>query len=142
MFPARLFMGMVFFIICGWVLGGIAEGQTQVITQSQSGDIMGMVANSQTTTIDTNSIGAITYVNQTLDWINKVIFFDWTVFYDVYYSGYTSATCVTAGGVWQAATSTCKIPNIWINLRIVLIFVFSLTLLITAALLWRRLTLG
>ncbi len=37
-------------------------------------------------------------------------------------TGYTETTCNTAGGRWQSATSTCKIPNDWYLPFVVLIW--------------------
>jgi len=141
MFPARLFMGIVFFVMCGWMIGGIAEGQTQLITSAQGGDIMALQSKNTTSTVDTNSASTITFIDKTLTWIDTYILYDWSVFYDVY-TGYTSGTCAIAGGEWQAASATCKIPNTFMILRWILMGVLGGTFVITMLLLFRRLTLG
>jgi hypothetical protein len=137
MFPARLFMGIVFFVMCGWMIGGIAEGQTQIITSAQQADIMILQSSNITTSIDANSTGSVTVVDKVLNWVNTYILYDWSVFYDIG-TGYTSATCTTAGGKWQAASSTCKIPNTFIWLRYVLCAILGATLVITLFMIFKK----
>ena len=124
MFPARLYMGMVFFVLLGWMLGGIAEGQTQIITQTQSNDIMGTVGYTQTTAVSSNTGNPLVFFDSAWDFIDKVILFDWTVFYDV-----------------DPITGT-QTPNLWMFIRIMLICVLGSTLLITILLTLRSVTLG
>jgi hypothetical protein len=141
MFPIRLYMGLVCFVILSWVIGGIQEGQTQMITQTQANSTMGMAAFSKGISIDTVGQAVTSFITGAADFVNDIVLYDWTVFYDVY-GGYTSATCATAGGTWQSASSTCSIPNTFMFLRIFLIMVFGTTFVISIALLFRSLTLG
>jgi hypothetical protein len=137
MFPARLFMGIVFFVMCGWMIGGIAEGQTGIMTSDQKDDIMILQSSNIYTTIDSSGTGAIKVIDKALNWINTYILYDWSVFYDIG-TGYTSATCATAGGTWQSTSSTCKIPNTFIWLRYVLCAILGATLVITLFMIFKK----
>lgn len=108
---------ITFFLICT-LISNVLESQVAFnndqmtqITQMQQGQVTEAKAQAQAnagTGLSTSGIIPLDAIRAIL----KSLTMEYSFLYEIR-TGMTSATCSTAGGNWQDATSTCKIPNVW-----------------------------
>ena len=136
----RLLIGVLFFYVLAQVICNIMEGESYIVTEDNQAEIVSMTDYSETTTTEAATGGVVSFFDKSWTFISQLVFFDYALFYDIE-TGYTSATCATAGGTWQSGDSTCKIANQFTIIRILLMCI-GVLIIIEVFLIGRRLTLG
>jgi len=96
-------------IICNWF-----DGQTDMMTATDMQTIGGLSEYTATTSTEETgeTSGIFQWTAEVKDSINKILFFRYSFWFENY-TGYTEATCETAGGEWIDSTSMCQLPGPW-----------------------------
>jgi hypothetical protein len=108
---------ITFFLICT-LISNVMENQVafnnsqmsqiQLMQQGQVTEAKAQAQANSGTGLSTSGIIPLDAIQAIL----KSLTMEYSFLYTVS-TGYTETTCNTAGGRWQSATNTCKIPNDW-----------------------------
>ncbi len=110
----RLFIGIITFFILAQVICNFVEGNS-FLTGANVADIQAATNHTYTTTASSSGTG-VSFVDKTVDFFDKLLFFDYSIFKDVDYST-TEAACAAIGGEWDSTISACKTANDFAILR-------------------------
>ena len=76
-------VGMIWLFLLAHLICNVMEGESYIVTADNQAELMEISEYSQTTTQDADTGGVWTIIEKAWDFISKLVFWDYSIFYDI-----------------------------------------------------------